>query len=319
MRILLLVAAASLAFSQTGQVWQLSHHKQGAEQAAAALRGVAEVRQAAADAASGAVTVDGTPAQLAVAGWLFERLNAPAKQPGAHEYRPPAAGDDVVRVFYLDRAGSEQALREAVVTLRMVGAIRRAFPYSPLDAVAVRGSGREIALAAWIIDRLDGARSPGSLAYKLPDDEVIGYFEVSHAQTPRDIQEIVTLIRAVADIQRTNACQARRAVMARAPAERMALAAWLVAGLDRPAATAEDRAARHEYRLLTGPDNMVRVFYLPPGLSEKEYQETVTRVRRNAGTPRMFVYSALRAMAVRGTVGQLATAERALEELSALK
>ena len=40
-----------------------------------------------------------------------------------------------------------------------------------------------------------------------------------------------------------------------------------------------------------------------------------TQVRREAGTARMFVYVALGALAVRGTVGQVATAEKALEEM----
>lgn len=317
MRFVVFAATASLAFGQAGQVLQLTNNSQGAAEVAMVLRSIAEVQQVHADPEKGTVTVDGTPAQMAMAGWLFQRLNAPAKLPGAHEYRSPGGGDDVVRVFYLARAETPRDVQEIATAIRSVGDIRRVFIYSPLDALAIRGTGQQIALAAWAIDRLDAARSPASNEYKLPGDDVARIFELAHAQTPRDIQEMVTLVRALADITRVFACTARGALIARAPAERVALAAWLVAGLDRPAATAQDRAARHEYHFPSGPDSMVRVFYLAPGRPAKEYYDVATQVRRNARIPRLFVYNALGALAVRGTVGQVATAEKAIEELKA--
>jgi hypothetical protein len=41
----------------------------------------------------------------------------------------------------------------------------------------------------------------------------------------------------------------------------------------------------------------------------------VAQVRANSGIRRLYVYNALGALAVRGTPGEVATAEKALEEM----
>jgi hypothetical protein len=109
-------------------------------------------------------------------------------------------------------------------------------------------------------------------------------------------------------------------VAVRATAEPVALAAWLVGELDKPVngqGTAQERTARHEYRPSNGADSLVRVFYLASSLSPQGHQAVGSRVRALAGIPQVFVYSALGALAVRGTAEQVAAAERVIGEMKA--
>ena len=59
------------------------------------------------------------------------------------------------------------------------------------------------------------------------------------------------------------------------------------------------------------------MFYLGGFQSAQDFQKVAVQVRTTAQTPRMFVYNALGALAVRGTVGQVATAEKVIEEMQA--
>jgi hypothetical protein len=319
--------AALLAFGQTNQVFRLTQNenKQDLEEIATALRGVGNIQQVSVDDLKGTVAVEGTAGQIAMADWLVHQMDLSANGglPDVHEYRAPGASDDVVRVFYVSHAARPQDLQEIAVVLRSVAETQRLFVYNPMKAMVVRGTSQQISLAAWLVDQLNqpaDATAPSPHEYKLPGDDVARVFELTYPETPQQLQEIVTLIRSVADIQRLFVSNARRAVALRATAERVALAAWLVSELDRPVngqTAAQNGSTPHEFRLSNDPLSLARVFYLAGSPSPQEIQKVAEQVRANTGIRRLFVYNALGALAVRGTVGQVATAEKALEEMKA--
>ena len=325
MRFVILAFAASAAFAQTSQVFQLTQkeNQQQMEEIATVLRGTADIQQVSVDDLKGTVAVEGTAEQIAMADWLVHQMDQPAIGPFSrvYEYRPTAGGDDVVHVFYVSHAARPQELQEMVTAVRSVADIRRVFVYNPLRAAVVRGTNQQISLAAWMVDQLNqpaNVAAPSPHEYQLPGDDVAQVFELAYPQTPQQLQEIVTLIRSIGDIQRLFIYIFRRAVIVRARAERVALAAWLVNELDKPVdgqAAAHDSTAPHEFRLSDDPANLVRVFYLPGFQSAEDRQKVVAQVRANSGIRRLFVYNALGALAVRGTPGEVATAEKALEEM----
>lgn len=325
MRIILIAFAVSVSFAQTNQVFQLTQNQtqQGLQEIAVVLRGTGDIQQVSIDDLKGTLAVEGTPAQIATAAWLIHQMDLPANGPfsGVHEYRPPAATNDVVRVFYLSHGLKPQDIQEIVTAVRSVADIQRLRVYNALNAVAARGTSQQISLAAWMVDQLDqpaNVAAPAPHEYQLPGDDVARVFELTSPQTSQELQEIVTLIRSIGDIQRVFLCNKQRAVVLRATAERVALAAWLVSELDKPLTgpvALQDSTAPHEFRLSNDPDNLVRVFYLAGSASSGDYQKVALQVRHNTGIGRLFVYNALGALAVRGTEGQVATAEKALEEL----
>ena len=326
MRYAMIALAASLAFGQTSKVFQLTQHENPGDlqEIATMLRATADIRQISIDDTIRTLTVDGTDAQIAMADWLVRQIDVPASGPFSrvYEYRPPAGGDDVARVFYASQAPTPQALQEIAVVLRSVADIRRISVYNALRALAVRGTNQQVLLAAWLMDQLNqaaGVAAPQPHEYQLSGGDVARVFELTNPQTPQQFQEIVTLIRTIGDVQRLFVYYPRRAVALRATAERVALAAWLVSELDKPANQpgAADRGLPHEYRQLSGPNNLVRIFYPAGAQSEEDLQKMATEVRETAQVPRVFVYHPLGALAVRGTVGQVAAAEKVIAEMKA--
>jgi hypothetical protein len=228
-----------------------------------------------------------------------------------------------VRVFYVSHAARPQDLQEIAVVLRSVAETQRLFVYNPMKAMVVRGTSQQISLAAWLVDQLNqpaNVAAPAPHEYKLPGDDVARVFELTYPQTRQQLQEIVTLIRSIGDIQRLFLCNERRAVALRGTVEQVALAAWLVSELDKPVdsqARTQDYSQPHEYRLPNSPDNLVRVFYLDSSQSAQDRQKLATQVRVTSGIMRLFVYNALGALAARGTDTQVATAEKVIEEMKA--
>lgn len=58
----------------------------------------------------------------------------------------------------------------------------------------------------------------------------------------------------------------------------------------------------------------MRIFYLAGNESAEDRQKVVKQVRASSGIRRVYLY-ALGVMAVRGMAGQVATAEKAIEEM----
>jgi type II secretory pathway component GspD/PulD (secretin) len=324
MRLAVFVFAAVVSFAQTSRTFPVTQAQADLKQIAALLRHVAGVARISIDETNRTVIVDGAAGQIAASGWLLQQLDLPgdAALSGPREYRPPLAGDDVVRVFYATHAPQPRQLQYIATAIRSLGDIRRLYTYGPLGAVAVRGTREQVSLATWLLDHFNlppntPAAAPEEL--KLSGGEVARVFQLAWPQTVQGVQEIVTTIRSIADLQRVVDYPDRRAVAVRAPAERVALASWLVSELEQPpdgqSAAPDPRA--HEYRFPSGPDNLVRIFYLSRAQSPADRQKVVTQVRTTTRIPRLFVYNALGALVARGTAGQIATAERVLEEIKA--
>ncbi|HUE03319.1 MAG TPA: hypothetical protein VMR62_27400 [Bryobacteraceae bacterium] len=321
MRFAVMALATAVAFGQTTKVFQLTQNQspQDLQEITVVVRNIADIEQLSMDEGIRTLTLNASDGQVAMSSWLVQQLDLPsnATLTGAHEYRTPAAGDDVVRVLYATHAASPQALQEIAVALRSVADIGRLFVYNALKAVVVRDTDRKVSLAAWIMDQLnqpENAPAPEPHEFRISENDVARVFELANSPNPQAMQEITTLIRAVADMQRIFVYNARKSLVLRGPADRVSLASWLVSELDRPAQPGAERVASHEYRLPNDAQNVVRVFYLPPQ-SPEDLQKAITLVRSTAGTYRSFIYNTLNALAVRGTAGQVATAEKVLEEI----
>ena len=326
MRFLIIALAASAAFGQTNREFQLTQeeNQQELEEIATMLRVTADITQVSVDDTKGTVAVEGTAGQIAMADWLVRQMDQPADGPFSrvYEYRPPAGSDDVVRIFYLTQAAAPETRQEVITTIRTVVNIRRVSVYNAMRAVVLRGTNQQILLAAWLVDQLNQpahVAAPEPHEYRLPGDDVARVFELTYPRTPQQLQEIATILRSIGNIRRLVVCDEQRSVALRGTAEQVALAAWLVSELDKPVsgeAVTGDSAASHEYRLSSGANNLVRVFYLPSSQSVQDRQKVAAEVRVTSGVS-LFIYNALGALAARGTVGQVATAEKVIEEMKA--
>ena len=306
--------AASVAAAQTTRLFHLIQNETADQmfQIATLIRSTGGIQQIWADDLQRTVSVTGTSAELDMAAWYVKQLDRATPPPSPQDY--PVGNDDTVRMFFLAHVSTSQQLQEIVTNLRAIIDIKRLFIYDTLHAVAMRGTGSQIAMATWLVNQLDqavGVPSPAPNDYALSGDDVTHVFNLSNPRVPMETQEMVTLIRSVADIQRIFTYNARKTIVVRTSPDRMALTAWLVKQLDRPAGTP---SVTVQYTLPSGPDNIVGVFYLP-NPSRESLNKAATQVRTTARVQHLFTYGTLGALAVRGTVGQVATAEKVIEEI----
>ena len=143
-------------------------------------------------------------------------------------------------------------------------------------------------------------------------------FNFAHTESAQQHQEIATLIRSIADIRELSIDETQRTMNVHATSDQVALAGWLFTELDRPGNQQPPQAQTGtvlEYRLPSGGDNVVRVFYVPYAKTVQEFQEAATLVRSIAEIRRMFTFNAPRAVAARGTADQSALAEWLFNEL----
>ena len=304
--------------STVDRVFQLTQNETARDLAelATTIRAVVGIRQVSTNDLTRTVSIAGTAAEVAMAEWLIHTLDVPAPTSYSQQFVSPAKSNDVARVYFT-HAATPQSLQEIVTTVRSVSDLQRVFVYNSLHAAILRGGAPEIGLADWLMLKLDQPgqnQAPPEYPFAgLRGPEVARVFYLQHAQSPRDIQELMTTLRSIADLQRMFVYIAPKAVAVRAPADRVALAQWLVSELDRPCD--EPPAGTHRYELPVGPDNQVRIFYLSPSATLEQRQQIASNVRTTAYVQRLFLYNPLAALSVRGTVGQIATAERLLDEL----
>jgi hypothetical protein len=285
------------------------------QEAATVIRSIANIRHLSVEAGTKLLAVRATDNQVALAEWLFHQLDQPASQGRpAQEYQPLDGSNDLVRVFYLEYAPSPQHLQEMATVVRVTADVPRLLLYHATKAMVVRGTRAQVTLAAWLVKELDQAASPaaGAKEYRASpgEDDVVRIFYAGFTKTPQELQEAATLLRSIADVRRLVVYQGTKSITARGTAAQMALLAWLLNQLGSPQGRT---AGAIEHEVADGSGEMVRIFHLHTG-TPQEVQEFATTVRRMADVPRLFVYNASRALAVRGKVYQIAIAQRLMDE-----
>ena len=119
-----------------------------------------------------------------------------------------------------------------------------AFVYNKLEAIALRGTADQMALAAWLVDELN--KPPRDLTqasaskiaamheYKVPGgSEAVWLFYPANSGSLQRLQEIAVAVRSGADIKRVFINNAQKAVASRGTAAQLATAERLVREMDK--------------------------------------------------------------------------------------
>ncbi len=104
------------------------------------------------------VGVRGTANQVALANWLNEELEKPASLQGPAVAGPkflmPGNDEDIVRVFYLARAGTPREFQQAASQIRTATNIRQGYAYYAQRALVLRGTPGQMEIAEkWISEQ----------------------------------------------------------------------------------------------------------------------------------------------------------------------
>jgi hypothetical protein len=244
-----------------------------------------------------------------------------------HEYRLADGMNNVVRLFFLDRGQTVQELGEFVTMLRSIADLPRAFTSNAIKAVALRGTSDQMALADWLVNELANSKPAPRRHSESPE-----YFPVAPSPTPNenltrifyfantpailDFAEMAALIQTLADFRGVYPYYSLRALGVRGTSDQLALTEWLFNELDQPAhPNPSHKSDVYNYRVADREDGVaVRVFYLPHIEAVQEFQRIAFNVSSETRTRRVFTFTSPRAIAVRGTMDQIAATERLLAE-----
>jgi len=240
------------------------------------------------------------------------------------------------KTFDFTNKPSPQGLQEVATVLRTVGDIKSLSVDAAAATVTVTGTPDELATAGWIIHQLDqpappdpAIPSPGanSAQYVMPgkSDDVIQVFHLNHvsSKTPQQIQEILTVIRTVGDIQKVFNDTALSDLVVRGTANQLALAEYMVNGVDIAPGTVAVAASPEFHYSWSGYDrsgparlnDVVRVFYMKHATTPQQTQEILTTLRTVIDLQKVFNYTPLSALTIRGSVSDLAASEFIIRSL----
>ena len=243
-----------------------------------------------------------------------------------------ALAQQVERSLHYTATSAPQDMQEIATVIRCVTDIPQATVDPSENLLSLRGTAAQIALAEWMFPNLDKSVSEttpqdqngAKLEYQASDsaDDIVRLFYLTNPKIPQGFQELATAVRAMADLRRMFTYNKLRAIAIRGTAEQLKTAEFLFSQMDKPevvrgVSRAVQSSASSEFRLSEGPDNLVRVFYVPNTKTVRDFQEIATGVRSIVDLRRMFTYNAARAIAVRGTAEQLGLAEWMLSQLDA--
>jgi hypothetical protein len=144
-------------------------------------------------------------------------------------------------------------------------------------------------------------------------------YNLSHTATAKDFQALTKLIVSVAKVNETSANEAQRTLSVTGTTNQIAVSDWLVKELDRdaptnPAAQPSQDKAVHQYA--ASDNDMVRIFYFPLVGSIAGFQNIATVVRTIVYIANAYAYNPLRAIVVRDTSDQIATAAWMVEQMT---
>lgn len=297
---------------------------QGLQELVTILRTVGDIRQLSIDSSARTLAIHGTPDELGLSAWILHALDQPAQSGKAGPAAPAqpylAAGksDDQIRIYHLAHTPTTQGAQEILTVLRTVADVQKIFNYSPLNDLVVRGPAARIALVEYLINALDVV--PGSVtaspefAYQPAGapPQVVRVFYLASARTPMQIQELLTTLRVVADIQKIFNVTAVPALAIRGTPADLAASEWLIASLDiAPSARPLPGAAAREFSIPSAPPagGLVRVFY-PSNVNTAQLQQITMLLRTQVQVTKTFTCTSVPAIVVRGTGDQIAKSEQ---------
>ncbi|MEO7142814.1 MAG: hypothetical protein ABI165_04855 [Bryobacteraceae bacterium] len=136
-------------------------------------------------------------------------------------------------------------------------------------------------------------------------------FHFTQPKTAPELREPAAVFRVIAEIPQVIADDTQNSLALRGTDGQLALADWLFHELD----TQGQSYAMHEYRMPSGGDDVVRVFYLTDAATVQGFQEACTVVRSIGEIRGLVTYNGTRAVVVRGAAAQIALADWMFNEL----
>lgn len=214
------------------------------QEVATMMRSIGEIRRVFTYNTCRAIAVRGTDEQIALAAWMLDELDKHAQPPAnsnnAESSQFRMSGGDVAQILYLTHTATVQNFQEAATLIRTMAQILRVFTWNAPRALALRATPDRIALAEWLFHELDQAATRprgASQQRKLesreypgpaPGGETVRLFYLGDACNPKQLQQLVSVVRGETNIRWAFAYNALSAVAFRGTPAQVAMAEQLL-------------------------------------------------------------------------------------------
>lgn len=140
-------------------------------------------------------------------------------------------------------------------------------------------------------------------------------FPLAHIDTPQKVQEFINIIRSIGEAQHVAAGPNARAIAVSGTAAQIALTEWFAKLLDQPAASRPASFAVYDTTFADPRSPAVKLVFPAHTSTPQQLQEMVNGVRSIAEIQRVVVFTAMRAIALRGRADALAFGEWMIREI----
>ncbi len=234
---------------------------------------------------------------------------------------PPLAASE--RVYYA-QTESARALDELAGAARTIAGVEQTSTDPDRRAVLLRGTEAQLKVAEWLLVGLESLSSePEEVSqvreYAVPDGgEVVRLFHLRFASSLQASQEAASAVRVTTETSKMYLYNPPHALAVRGSVEQVRIAVSLIDELDqppdrRPVAQQDRFSTVHQYPG-AGPEDVLRVFYMPHGTTPQGLQEASSALRVIAVVNRVFLFNESHALVVRAKPYQISMAEWMLRE-----
>ena len=275
---------------------------QSLQEAATIIKTVASAQQVSQDLSTATLTFSGPVGGVNFAEWVLPQIDKAAGDAAVHEYRSPSG--DIGRVNFVPNLQKPQELQELLTVLRTVADVQKIFTFQSNRAVVLLAPEWQVAFAEWIIDQIQQKpdAAPHEFTVGGPDLRGTGHGArvnfLFNMTTPQQMQEVLTVLRTVDDIQKVFSFYTSHALILRAGDSDLQRAEWIIQQLDQTSGPAIFTAQ--------SGDDVTRVFRLR-NTSLQAHQAAVTGIRSELNIKKVFTTTAPATIVVRGTADQIAS------------
>ncbi len=287
--------------------------QQSMQEAATTVKVVGALAQPSFDISTSTLTFSGGVEGVALAEWVLPQIDKATGDNALHEYRLPSG--DVARVVFVQNVTKPQEMQELLTVARTVADVQKIYTISSNHALVMRGAEWEILFTQWIIDQLNvpaGQKTdttPREFTAGGPDFRGLGHGArvnfLASLTSPRPMQELLTVLRTVGDIQKVFSYTSSHALVLRAGDTDLQRAEWLIQQLDLPAG---HPAGTGTFTAPTGDDVTQIFFVLNAG--PQWMQGALNSMRSELNIKKTFSMTTPANVIVRGTADQIAAAAK---------
>jgi hypothetical protein len=192
-----------------------------------------------------------------------------------------------------------RAVQEAATILRTVGDVQKLSIDGPKNSILVSGEPAVLDLAEWIAHQLDRPagwqpsyqerNNPAVREYRLQPGvkfPAVRAFYPADPMQARTVQEIMTILRTVLDIQKVFPYSSANMFLYRGSQAQLDAVEWVMAALDAPPGTP---APAQPWKLeAVGPFDLLSVRALPADASQIQIQELIRTLRTDVHVMKVF-------------------------------